>query len=632
MNMKKMRLFSLILGLLISSAFVSNAQLLEENFAGTAGDTLANGWVTHSGSASPIYIKAGTLSYTNYPSNSGSSIYMTSGQDYNKSFTATPISSGNVYFAALVNIDSAKATGDYFMHSYRTGAANVFNNRVYVKKATNGNLAFGVLKGSAVSSVVWTDSIYALSTTHLVVLKVQIVAGATNDIPSIFVNPVINGTEPSATVVASDITSTDYADIDRVALRQASASTCPKLTFDGLRIATTWNEAVGIGGGVDVTPPTVSSATALTATSVRVTFSEPVSQATAQNVANYTIVGNTISSAVLSGGNIVTLTLGTALTPSTNYTLTVNGVADITSTPNVMTVAQDFVINFVVNNVANIAELKTKVADNTTVYTLNSEAIMTFKQANRNQKFVQDATGAILIDDQAGIITTTYTIGDGITGIVGKLTSYYGQYQFVPTQNPAAATSTGNTIPVLDVTISEMLDSIAFKPNQSKLIRLVDASFTDANGSIAFATNKKYRITAGGTTDSTFKTTFFTVDYMTMALPQGTGSITGITQFLYGRYQITARDHNDISLMAGVSETNSNSINVYPNPTKNNLYVSLDGTYDITVISLLGQRVYNQNDASGTVRIDCSSLGKGVFFVQARNAKNQTITKRIVVE
>ncbi|MEI6349274.1 MAG: chitobiase/beta-hexosaminidase C-terminal domain-containing protein [Bacteroidota bacterium] len=281
---------------------------------------------------------------------------------------------------------------------------------------------------------------------------------------------------------------------------------------------------------------------------------------------------------------------------------------------------------------ANIAELKTKVADNSTVYSISGEAVMTFKQTNRNQKFVQDATGAILIDDVNGAITTAYNVGDGITGITGKLTSYFGMFQFVPIQDAGVATTTANVITPLDVTITEMLDSVAFKVNQSKVIRIVGASFTDANGTVAFATNKKYRVTAAGTTDSTFKTSFYTVDYMTTVLPQGSGSITGIAQFLYGRYHITARNAADISISQGINEANSNSINVYPNPTKNNLYVSLDGTYDITVISLLGQRVYNQNDASGTVRIDCSSLGKGVFFVQARNAKNQTITKRIVVE
>ncbi len=284
---------------------------------------------------------------------------------------------------------------------------------------------------------------------------------------------------------------------------------------------------------------------------------------------------------------------------------------------------------------ANIAELKTKTPDNSTVYSLTGQAVLTFKQANRNQKFVQDATGAILIDDQVGNLTTVYNIGDGITGITGKLTSYFGMYQFVPIQDAGAATSTANVVTPLDVTITEMLDSVPFKAHQSKLIRIVGASFTDANGTATFATNKKYRITAGGTTDSTFKTAFYTVDYITptaAALPQGTGTITGIAQFLYGRYQITARDIADIDVHVGINEENNASISIWPNPAKSTVNVALDGTYDITVMSVLGQRVYSQNNASGTVRIDCAQLGKGVYFIQARNADNKTITKRVVVE
>ena len=280
----------------------------------------------------------------------------------------------------------------------------------------------------------------------------------------------------------------------------------------------------------------------------------------------------------------------------------------------------------------NIADLLSKPADNSTVYAISSEAVMTFKQISRNQKFVQDASGAVLIDDVTGKLTTTYNIGDGITGITGKLTAYYGQYQFVPIQDAGAATSVGNTVTPLDVTIAQMLDSIAFKPNQSKLIRIVGASFSDANGTLTFTTNKKFRVTAGGTTDSTFKTSFYTVDYITSVVNQGSGNITGIAQFLYGRYQITARSAADIDVHVGINEETTSSINVYPNPAKNNVYVSLDGTYDVTVMSILGQRVYSQNNASGTIKIDCSSLGKGIFFVQARNADNKTITKRVVVE
>lgn len=281
---------------------------------------------------------------------------------------------------------------------------------------------------------------------------------------------------------------------------------------------------------------------------------------------------------------------------------------------------------------ANIAELKTKAADNSTAYSLTGEAVMTFKQINRNQKFIQDASGAMLIDDQAGAITTNYNIGDGITGIVGKLTTYKGTYEFVPIQDAGAATSTANVVTPVDVTVAQMLDSTTFKANQSKLIRIVGANFTEADGTMAFATGKTYKITVGSVNDTTFKTAFYNVDYISTPIPVGTGNITGIAMLYANRYHVAARGKFDLSMIQGVNETNVASINVYPNPVKGSVNVALDGTYDITVMSILGQRVYTQSNASGLVRIDCSNLGKGVFFVQARNAKNETITKRIVVE
>lgn len=282
-------------------------------------------------------------------------------------------------------------------------------------------------------------------------------------------------------------------------------------------------------------------------------------------------------------------------------------------------------------NCANIAELKTKTADNTTIYALTGEAVMTFKQANRNQKFVQDATGAILIDDAPGIITSVYNIGDGITGITGKLTMYFGMYQFVPIQDPGAASTTGNTIPVLDVTIAEMLDSNTFKQHQSKLIRLNDARFTDANGTTAFATNKKYRITSGSTTDSTFKTSFYTADYITAPIPLGTGTITGIAQYLYGRYQITARSMSDIDVQVGINQNEQQSIRIYPNPASAKINIETEKSADVKITNLLGQVVFEQKNANGLIQINSSEFKSGVYFVSLQFANGERTTRKISV-
>ncbi len=89
-----------------------------------------------------------------------------------------------------------------------------------------------------------------------------------------------------------------------------------------------WNfstEATGIGG--DITPPEVQSAEILDSVSLKIIFSEPLDQATAQNTGNYSITNSVdVISALLSGSE-VTLTT-TSHSPGA-YTVTVINVEDL---------------------------------------------------------------------------------------------------------------------------------------------------------------------------------------------------------------------------------------------------------------------------------------------------------------
>jgi hypothetical protein len=85
----------------------------------------------------------------------------------------------------------------------------------------------------------------------------------------------------------------------------------------------------------DVTPPSIVSATALSATAVDVLFNEAVDLTTSQIAANY-VVSNGLgipTSAVRDATNtsLVHLTFATNIPPRINVTLTVNGVADLSS-------------------------------------------------------------------------------------------------------------------------------------------------------------------------------------------------------------------------------------------------------------------------------------------------------------
>ena len=84
----------------------------------------------------------------------------------------------------------------------------------------------------------------------------------------------------------------------------------------------------------DIYPPTLALAYNVGLTNLYVSFSEPVGSSTATNATNYAVSGGiTVSKAVLSDAQTVMLTVST-LTLASNYTVTVNNVRDVATTPN----------------------------------------------------------------------------------------------------------------------------------------------------------------------------------------------------------------------------------------------------------------------------------------------------------
>ncbi len=85
----------------------------------------------------------------------------------------------------------------------------------------------------------------------------------------------------------------------------------------------------GGGGGTDVTPPEMQMAVISNPTTVELTFSESITQVTAENKANYNITGGiTVQSAVLITNNKVRLTT-TEHQTNTNYTVVATNLTDL---------------------------------------------------------------------------------------------------------------------------------------------------------------------------------------------------------------------------------------------------------------------------------------------------------------
>ncbi len=285
---------------------------------------------------------------------------------------------------------------------------------------------------------------------------------------------------------------------------------------------------------------------------------------------------------------------------------------------------------------ATIAALRAQVADNSTIYELTGEAFLSCQISNRNQKYIQDATAAIIIDDPTPAhITSTYAVGDGITGIKGKLYSYFSLLEFIPIADPGAPTSSLNTITPLVLSATDILDTNIMKNHQSKLIRLDNVSFTDANGTLKFLNGQKYLVNQNLTTDSLFLCYIYNADYINMNLPSGIGSITGVVNVTFNKYYITARNKNDISLLSGINEADANKIDIYPNPSEGIFNVKLpQGTLaEINVYSMTGEIIYRKTSNEALVRVDLSEQASGIFVMQVRDVKtgnshNVKLTKK----
>jgi PKD repeat protein len=493
------------------------AQLLfEENFAYPAGDLLtAHGWVAHSGTSNFITTTATSISYPGYLSTGiGNEVSLiATGEDVNKTYTAQ--TTGTVYASFIVNFTTATATGDYFFHLGQNVISTLFKARVFVKNDGSGNLAFGLTHtGGTSNPAVYTPNIYALNTTYLVVVKYTFVGGPANDVVSLIINPVIGAPEPAATLTAADPAQADPTDIGSVALRQGGSSSGPTLKLDGIRIGSTWAD---VAGGTVTTSLTVGS---------------PVNgdqwrQGTTHNI-SWSASGTNPNVKIeytdnASAGTPTWTTLNASVAASAgswawnipaNQALSADCKIRITDIPQTATGSSGtFSIIAPPAQIATLAELRTVAPG--ILYTYTGQGVLTFKQTFRKQKYIQDATAAILIDDNAGKITTTYNIGDAITNITGTVAVFNGMTQFTPESDPGPAASTGNVINPEIVTLAQL--NANWENYEAELIKVPNVNFTAPTGNFINGTIYPVTDNIGGTAN--FRTTFYDVDYINTPVP-----------------------------------------------------------------------------------------------------------------
>jgi len=515
--------------------------------------TQAN-WTTLN-SGDNILISTGNLSYPGLVGSTGSKFtFDGAGIDAAKLFTQQ--TTGTVYYSFLLNITSLgslNTTGGYFT-GLNEGTGTSYGATVWLRSDGIG-YDIGINPRTTAANTQWSSGTTSLNNTLLVVISYQIVSGLTNDVVKMWVNPSPGSTEPTPTLTTTN-TGVDLVNLNRILIRQDGSTATPFIEMDELRIGTNWT---------DVTP-------AATVLAVDAPSFIPGS-------GNYINDQNVTLSTTTVGADIYYTTDGS--TPDATKTKYVSSIP-VNSTTTIKAVAIKSGMVDGINSstytfptsVATIAALHA--ATTPGFYKLTGEAILTLKSTTRNAKYIQDATGAVIIDDASTIITTPYNLGDGITGLSGTTALYNGMLQFTPVADPGTATTTGNAVVPMELPLSELIN------NQGMLVKVKDVTIT---GTSNFAASTSYNMNASSST--VIRTQYADLDYIGKAIPAARQDITGVVLVYNTTAQLVPRSLADFvglpTCFVAESTIPTLSANVGSSATQDINISGLNLTSDITI-------------------------------------------------
>ena len=310
--------------------------------------------------------------------------------------------------------------------------------------------------------------------------------------------------------------------------------------------------------------------------------------------------------------NNATSPFAISTTDGTTYNVTVN-LVDGGST-----VASDD-ISFSVGNltqVADITALRADVDNNGagSFYEITGSSLLTHTDGFRSRKWFQDGNiSGVLIYDEDGIITTTYAVGDMVSGLKGYSAISNGVLRFIPTEDSGVIGSSGNAVVAQTVTITDF--NASPDDYESEYIELLNVSFVEGDGTATFSTGSNYTLT-DGTNNAIMRTDFFGADYIGELIPSTQlPSVSGVSGEYQGTSQLYIRSLADITLTTG--QFNLSEFSISPNPAKGN-FVNITstglGAIQASVFDILGKQVINAAVSNG--RLDVSPLNTGVYIVK----------------
>jgi hypothetical protein len=305
-----------------------------------------------------------------------------------------------------------------------------------------------------------------------------------------------------------------------------------------------------------------------------------------------TITSVTADQATADGGFAVPVVY--APTAAGNDTATITFTGGGLTSPVVVTIAGSA---YAVVNMATLADLRAanvaNPTDVTTIYKVTGECVVTWVQSSGNTKFIQDATGGLMIYDTQGKITTTFAAGDGMTGLSGTLTLYGAALELIPV-NDVAVSSSNNVVVPVTLTIPEAKTD---KERYESTLVLIN-SLSNATTSTAWGTTKKSFNFVNGTDTIVLRTNYTGLDYMTAEtlIPTTATDYAGILSEYNGTVQLFPRSSSDIGYVNSV-RTIDVTTEVYG--SNGTLHVNAVQGQTIEVYNIMGRKVLSAVASEG---------------------------------
>lgn len=151
--------------------------------------------------------------------------------------------------ASLTSGTNATSTnGAYFFAlNQETNTTTTLGATCWVRADGTG-FDLGVNARTTTTNTVWSSGTTPLNTEKLIVVGYEIVPGGTNDVVKMWIDPSCGlSTPPSPSLVHTNTTLADLGELNRLIIRQDSASLTPTVEIDELRISFTWADATPAG-------------------------------------------------------------------------------------------------------------------------------------------------------------------------------------------------------------------------------------------------------------------------------------------------------------------------------------------------------------------------------------------------